>query len=128
MYVFFIVTSMSTSIHQEKVHGTFRRLLSMPVSRAELLGGKMLATMTDWPGAGDLCCSSWARCSSGWAGQRSAGLPAADGGAGRYSSGNRAGISTTRMRGAGVGALLVIAALLGGCMFPLDLMPPFLRT
>ncbi|RPJ46829.1 MAG: ABC transporter permease [Chloroflexi bacterium] len=36
--------------------------------------------------------------------------------------------STTRLRGSGLAAILIIAALLGGCMFPLDLMPSFLRT
>ena len=31
-------------------------------------------------------------------------------------------------QGAGLAAPLIIGALLGGCMFPIDLMPPFLRS
>jgi ABC-2 type transport system permease protein len=128
MFVFFIVTTMSASIRQEKVHGTFRRLLSTPVSRAELLGGKMLATML--VGLGQvlllfLVGAVFFRLGLGKdplafllltivlvATAASIGLA----------------ISASRGRLAGVGAMLIIAAALGGCLFPLDLMPPFLRS
>lgn len=42
MYVFFIVTAMAGSILQERRDGTFRRLLTTPVSKPALLLGKML--------------------------------------------------------------------------------------
>jgi ABC-2 type transport system permease protein len=128
MYVFFIVTTLSASIHQEKVHGTFRRLLTTPVGRAEMLAGKMLATMT--VGLVQVIVlfivgAVFFRLGLGRdpiafllltvvlvATAAAIGLA----------------VSTTRMRGAGVGALLVISAVIGGCMFPLDLMPAFLRN
>jgi ABC-2 type transport system permease protein len=128
MYVFFIVTSMTASIHQEKIHGTFRRLLSTPVSRAEMLGGKMLATMLVGLvqvlllflvgavffrlGLGKDPLAFLLLTTALLTAAASIGLA----------------ISTTRMRGAGIGALLVISAALGGCLFPLDLMPPILRS
>ncbi len=128
MYVFFIITSMAGSIRQEKLNGTFRRLLSTPISRAELLGGKLLASLSvgliqvmllflvgalvfnlglgNDPVAFLLLTFSLVLAAA------SLGLA----------------ISTTRMRGAGLPAPLIISALLGGCMFPLDLMPTFLRS
>jgi len=127
MYVFFIITSMTASIHAEQFNGTFRRLLTTPASRSELLGGKMLATVViglvqvfvlfavgalifnlrlgNDPLAFFLLTVALVTAAA------SIGLAA----------------STTRLRGAGLAAPLIIAALLGGCMFPLDLMPAFLR-
>lgn len=42
MFVFFIVLTIAQSILTEKQEGTFRRLLAAPLSRAALLGGKLL--------------------------------------------------------------------------------------
>jgi ABC-2 type transport system permease protein len=128
MYVFFIITTMSASIRQEKLDGTFRRLLSSPVGRSEILGGKMLATMLVGLlqvlilflfgavffqlGLGSDPLAFLLLTIALVAAASSIGLAA----------------STTQLRGAGLGVPLVVAALLGGCMFPLDLMPPFLRT
>lgn len=42
MYVFFIVTVMAGSIMAERREGTFRRLLSTPLSRSRILLGKIL--------------------------------------------------------------------------------------
>jgi ABC-2 type transport system permease protein len=128
MYVFFIITTMSASIRQEKLNGTFRRLLSAPIGRAEILGGKMLATMLVGVlqvlilfifgaiffhlGLGNDPLAFLVLTIALVAAATAIGLAA----------------STTQMRGAGLGVPLVVAALLGGCMFPLDLMPPFLRT
>ena len=42
MYVFFIISYLSSAIQDEKQNGTFKRLLSLPVSRRSLLGGKLL--------------------------------------------------------------------------------------
>lgn len=128
MYVFFITTSMGSSLRRERDHGTLRRLLSTPVSRADFLGGKMLATVAIGllqvfvlfaVGAvffkldlgGDplafLLLSVALVCAAA-----AIGLAAA----------------TTRLRGAVLTAPLIISALLGGCIFPLDLMPPLMRT
>jgi len=128
MYVFFIITSMTASIREERLNGTFRRLLSSPVGRTELLTGKMLATMVigllqvfllfgigallfkldlgNDPLAFFLLTLTLVFTAA------SMGLAA----------------STTRLSGGMMVAPLIIGALIGGCMFPLDLMPPFLRT
>jgi ABC-2 type transport system permease protein len=128
MFVFFIASAMATSIRQERLNGTFRRLLSAPISRAELLGGKLLATLGvgliqvlilflvgalifriglgNDPVAFLLLTIAlvFAAASLGIA------------------------VSTTSIKGAGLSAPLIISALLGGSMFPLDLMPPLLRS
>jgi ABC-2 type transport system permease protein len=128
MFVFFIITSMSGSIRQERLQGTFRRQLGAPVSRAELLGGKLLASMIIGLvqvfilfGVGALVfkldlgsdpLAFFVLTLALVAAATSLGLLAA----------------TTSLRGGGLAAPLIITALLGGCMFPLDLMPSFLRT
>lgn len=128
MFLFFIITSLAGSIRAERAFGTFRRLLSAPVTRAEIVGGKLLATMLvglvqvflifavgvvlfklqlgNDPLAFFLLTLAMVGAAA------AIGLAAA----------------TTRLRGAALSAPLIIAALLGGCMFPLDLMPPFLRA
>ncbi len=128
MYVFFIITSLTSSIHAERLNGTFRRLLSTPASRAELLGGKLLATglvglaqvlilfgvgallfklnLGSDPLAFLLLSVALVTVAA------TLGLAA----------------STLAIHGGALAAPLVIGALLGGCMFPLDLMPSFLRT
>ena len=128
MFVFFIITSLSASIRSERLNGTFRRMLSMPVGRGELLAGKMLASIVigvtqvivlfvvgalvfrmglgNSPLAFLVLTIALVACAA------ALGLAA----------------STTRIKGAGLAAPLIIAALLGGCMFPPDLMPPFLRA
>jgi ABC-2 type transport system permease protein len=128
MYVFFIITSLAGSIRSERLIGTFRRLLSAPVSRASLLGGKLLATMVVGLlqvfllfGVGALLfglqlgkdpLAFFLLTVALVAAATAIGLAAA----------------TTRLSGGLLAAPLIIAALLGGSMFPLDLMPPFLRT
>lgn len=127
MFVFFIIGYISSAIKEEKHDGTFRRLLSSPVSRAELIGGKMLTGMViglaqvaimfaagvlafglqlgrDWLSLLflTLALSATATCM---------GLAA----------------STSRSGGGLLTAPLIIFALLGGCMVPLDIMPGFLR-
>jgi ABC-2 type transport system permease protein len=128
MYVFFIITSLAGSIRSERLFGTFRRLLSAPISRANLLGGKLLATMLVGLlqvfllfGAGALLfglrlgndpLAFFLLTLALVAAATAVGLAAA----------------TTRLSGGVLAAPLIIAALLGGSMFPLDLMPPFLRV
>jgi ABC-2 type transport system permease protein len=128
MFVFFIASSMAGSIRQERLNGTFRRLLSAPISRAELLGGKLLATLfigliqvfllflvgalVFRIGLGNdpvaflmlTIALVFAAASLGLA------------------------VSTTSIKGGALSVPLIISALVGGSMFPLDLMPPFLRT
>ncbi|HPH95620.1 MAG TPA: ABC transporter permease [Anaerolineaceae bacterium] len=128
MYVFFLIAYLNASIREERHFGTFRRLLSTPISRPALLGGKLAAAIFigmvqvaimfgmgylmfglelghDWL-ALFLLTLALVTCAT------AIGLAS---GASRISS----GILT---------APLIIGALLGGCMFPVDLMPSFLRT
>lgn len=128
MFVFFIITTLTSSIHAERLLGTFRRLLSAPVSRAELLGGKMLVSMIIGLAQVFILFAVGAllfRLNLGndplafflltvvlVATATTLGLA----------------VSTTRVRGGSAAVPLIISALLGGCMFPLDMMPTFLRS
>jgi len=128
MFVFFISITMASSIGQERLLGTFRRLTTTPISQAELLGGKLLATMVIGllqvfllfiVGAvafkldlGGDPLAFFLLTITLVATATAIGFAA----------------STTPLRGGSLAASLVIAALLGGCMFPLDMMPPFLRS
>jgi ABC-2 type transport system permease protein len=128
IFVFFIAAAMGSSLRQERQNGTLRRLLSAPISRSDLLGGKMLATVATGLGQvlilfgvgallfklnlGDDPLAFILLCLALSCAAAAIGLAAA----------------TTRLRDAALIAILVISALLGGCMFPLDLMPPFMRT
>lgn len=128
MFVFFIISYLSAVIRDEKRNGTYRRLLTMPVKRAWLLGGKLLGALviglaqvaimfaigalvfgldlgSDWIGLVLLTVSLVAAAAS-------------------------MGLATSTIKGAqGVmTAPLIISALVGGCMFPVDIMPAFLRN
>lgn len=128
MYVFFLIAYLNASVREERHFGTFRRLFTAPINRSALLGGKLAAAIfigmvqvtimfgmgylmfgldlgRDWL-ALFLLTLALVTCAT------SIGLAS---GASRISS----GILT---------APLIIGALLGGCMFPVDLMPPFLRA
>lgn len=128
MYVFFIIQYLTAVLKEERQQGTLKRMLGLPISRAELLGGKLLGALlicvlqvTLLLGVGvflfglnlgrDLPALLLLTLALA-AAAVSLGLAAASGGM-------EAGVLT---------APLIISALLGGCMFPIDLMPPFLRT
>ncbi len=127
MYVFFIIGFLVSLIHEEQHAGTYRRLLSMPVSKAALLGGKMLLAI----------CVNFLQVAFMFAlGHFLFGL----------NLGNLLALSLLTLAlsfsATGIGmaaatlksadsvyiAPLIIGALLGGCMFPTDIMPGFLRT
>ncbi|HEX9028632.1 MAG TPA: ABC transporter permease [Anaerolineales bacterium] len=126
MYVFFIITSMTNSIHAEQVNGTFRRLLTTPARRAELVGGKMLATLVIGLAQVFLLFLVGTVVFKLYLGKDPLAfflLTIA-----LVASATSIGLAASTTRGRGLVALLIISALLGGCMFPLDLMPPILRT
>ena len=127
MYVFFIISYLSSAIQDEKQNGTFKRLLSLPVSRRSLLGGKLLtgliiglAQVAIIFGVGffvfgldlgqDLV-ALFLLSTSLVAAATAIGLAAA-----------------TTNAGSVLIAPVIVGALLGGCMFPIDLMPQYLRT
>ena len=127
MYVFFIISYLSSAIQDEKQNGTFKRLLSLPVSRRSFLGGKLLtgliiglAQVAIIFGVGffvfgldlgqDLV-ALFLLSTSLVAAATAIGLAAA-----------------TTNAGSVLIAPVIVGALLGGCMFPIDLMPQYLRT
>lgn len=128
MYVFFIISTVSDSIRQEKLNGTFRRLLSSPTSRAEIVAGKLLAVM----GIGLIQVLLMFL----------VGVMLFDLNLGEdplaflfltitlvlTAASLGLAVSSGPLKESGMGAPLIISALLGGCMFPLDLMPNFLRV
>jgi len=128
MYVFFIITSMAGSIRAEKLNGTFRRLLSAPVSRAELAAGKLIAAMLAGFVQVIFLFLTGAVVFKLGLGRDPLAFLILTGTLVAAAAALGMAVSTTSLKGAGLAAPLVIAALLGGCMFPIDLMPPFLRS
>jgi ABC-2 type transport system permease protein len=127
-FVFFLIGYLTSAISAERRSGMYRRLLSMPVKPATLLAGKLISTLLiglvqvgimflvgnlvfkldlgrDFLALGLLTVMVVSAAVA-------IGLAA----------------STSRISESVMIAPLIITALLGGCMFPIDLMPPFLRT
>ncbi len=128
MYVFFIITTLAGSIRAEKLNGTFRRLLSAPVSRSELVAGKLMATMLVGFVQVIFLFLVGAVVFRLGLGRDPLAFLALTGALVAAAATLGMAVSTTSLKGAGLAAPLIIAALLGGCMFPTDLMPPFLRS
>ena len=126
MFVFFLIGTISSSLTDERRQGTFRRQLSMPVSKGAIVGGKLLSGMIVGSaqvlillGVGVLAFGM--QIGSNYLGLALLSLALV---ACAVCFGLAA--STTQMGGV-LTPLLILAALLGGCMFPIDMMPPFLR-
>ncbi len=128
MFVFFIMASMVSSIRQERLQRTFRRLLSAPITRAEMLGGKMLATMAIGLLQVFLLFGVGALAFKLSLGSDPLAFLLLTIAMVTTAASIGLAVSTTGLRGGALAAILMIAALLGGCMFPLDLMPSYLRT
>ena len=45
MFAFFLIGTIAQSLHTERDHGTFRRLLAAPLDRGSIIGGTMIAFM-----------------------------------------------------------------------------------
>ncbi|MBX2998527.1 MAG: ABC transporter permease [Caldilineaceae bacterium] len=127
MFVFFLITYISGAIQAERNGGTFRRLLHMPVDRSVVLGGKLLAAFV--------------------IGLVQVGIMF---GVGHFLFGMGLGqdplallLMTAALVFAAVGIglaaaafglenvltiPLIIAALIGGCMFPADWLPPVVQS
>jgi len=128
MFVFFIIGYVSSSIKDEKRGGTLRRLLVSPASRASILAGKLAAGFIIGilqvavmfaigyfffgMGLGKSLLTLLLFTMALSAAATSIGLAAS---------------TMTRLGGA-LTAPLIVGALLGGCIFPLDWMPDFLQT
>lgn len=127
MYVFFLVGTVSGSIRDEKSLGTFRRLLYTPAQRAALLGGKLLAVVIVGLLQVLILFTVGVLAFGMQIGSQYAGLALmtvatvlAAVGIGAAAAGMKGGQALI--------PVLILSALVGGCMFPIDLMPPFLRT
>jgi len=127
MFVFFIIAAMAGSIRVEKHNGTFRRLLNVPVGRSELAAGKMTSAIV----AGFiqvlflfLVGAVIFRLSLG---RDPLAFLVLTGALVTTAAALGLAVATTSLKGVGMATGLVIAALVGGCMFPIDLMPPFLQ-
>lgn len=127
MFVFFLITYISGAIRAERNSGTFRRLLHMPVDRSAVLGGKLLAAFV--------------------IGLIQVGIMF---GVGHFLFGMGLGrdplalllmTAALVLAAVGIGLAaaafgfenvltipLIIAALIGGCMFPADWLPPVVQS
>jgi ABC-2 type transport system permease protein len=127
MYVFFVIGFLRGSVNEERYSGTFRRLLSMPLSRAQILGGKvlvatligMLQVVLMFAVGGLIFRLDLGR---DWAALVLLTLALA-----LAATAMGLAAATARKTGGVIVPILIVGALLGGCMFPVDLMPPFLR-
>jgi len=128
MYVFFLVDYLSGAVRDEKRNGTFKRLLSMPVRPASLLGGKLLAAFVIGMLQVLVMFAIGAAVFGMNLGTQYFALFLLT--AALVASATAIGLAAATVPGlsSGLVPMLIIAALLGGCMFPIDLMPPFLRT
>jgi ABC-2 type transport system permease protein len=128
MFGFFIMSYVRSAIRAERLSGTLERTLSLPVHRAALLGGKLLSAMI----VGVLQVVAMFAI-----GRLAFGM-----GLGRHplvllvlaaamvSAATGLGLAAAAL-GISGGALiapLLIGALLGGCMIPIDFMPATVRT
>ncbi len=128
MYVFFLVDYLSGAVRDEKRNGTFKRLLSMPVRPASLLGGKLLAAFVIGMLQVLVMFAIGAAVFGMNLGTQYFALFLLT--AALVCAATAIGLAAATVPGlsSGLVPMLIIAALLGGCMFPIDLMPPFLRT
>lgn len=127
MFVFFLIGTISSAMTDERRQGTFRRLLHMPVKKWQIVSGKLfsgvvigLVQIAILFGVGTLAFRMQIGTQYAALFLLSLALVLC-----AVSLGLAA--STTQIGGV-LTPLLIVAALLGGCMFPIDLMPPFLRV
>jgi ABC-2 type transport system permease protein len=128
MYVFFIVSAMAGSFRAEKHYGTFRRLLSAPIGRAELAAGKLLTGMIVGFAQVIFLFLVGAILFKLGLGRDPLAFLVLTGALVTAAATLGLAAATTPLRGAGLVSPLIVAALLGGCLFPTSLMPPFLRS
>lgn len=128
MYVFFIIATLAGSIREERLNGTLRRLLTTPASRSELLGGKLLSTMIIGLAQVIILFGVGALLFKLNLGSDPLAFLLLTLALIATATAIGLALTTFSVKGGALTGLLIISALLGGCMFPLDLMPPILRT
>jgi ABC-2 type transport system permease protein len=128
MFVFFIVSALSGSIRDEKQYGTLRRLLRAPISKTELLGGKFLAALCIGLAQVLLLFLVGSLVFNLGLGNDPVAFLLLTIALVLAAASLGLAVAATSLGGASLATPIIISALLGGCMFPLDLMPPFLRS
>jgi ABC-2 type transport system permease protein len=127
MFVYFLIGTVTASLQLERNTGMLRRLLATPLRRSALLGGKVLAGLL----IGVLQVAAMFAIGALFFNLNLGGAP--------FAlllltvavvlSAVCIGLAAAAWRiERGINIFLIVAALLAGCAFPVDWLPPFLRT
>jgi ABC-2 type transport system permease protein len=128
MFGFFIVGYVHTALRAEKTEGTLIRLLSAPVSRASLLGGKLLSAIIVGVAQVAVMFAIGALAFGLELGRDPIALALLTIAMVAAATGIGLAASAFGISGGAVTVPLIIGALLGGCLLPLDMMPQAVRT
>ena len=127
MFVFFLAGFLRATIDLEQNNGTFRRLLSTPVSRGQLLAGKMLSALLVGVMQVAIMFAIGHFLFGMGLGQAPLALAFLTVAVALAAVG--IGLAAAAFNLASVLSIpLIVAALIGGCILPLDLLPQFIRT
>ena len=127
MFVYFLIGTVTASLQLERNTGMLRRLLATPLRRSSFLGGKMLAGLL----IGVLQVAAMFAIGAIFFGLDLGGAPLALllHTAAVVLSAVCIGLAAAAYRiERGINIFLIVAALLAGCAFPADWLPPLLRT
>ena len=127
MFVFFLIGTVVASVQLERNTGVLRRLLVTPMRRYQLLAGKILSALV----IGVLQIAAMFAVGYLFFGLTLGSAPLALGvlTVAVVLSAVCIGLAAAAFRiERGISMLLIVGALLAGCAFPADWLPPFLRT
>lgn len=127
MFVYFLIGTVTASLQLERNTGMLRRLLATPLRRSAFLGGKVLAGLL----IGVLQVAAMFAIGAIFFGLDLGGAPLALllHTAAVVLSAVCIGLAAAAYRiERGINIFLIVAALLAGCAFPADWLPPLLRT
>lgn len=127
MFVYFLIGTVTASLQLERNTGMLRRLLATPLRRSAFLGGKVLGGLL----IGVLQVTAMFAIGAIFFGLNLGGAPLALllHTAAVVLSAVCIGLAAAAYRvERGINIFLIVAALLAGCAFPADWLPPFLRT
>jgi ABC-2 type transport system permease protein len=128
MFAFFIVSYVHGAIRSEKTGGTLSRLLSVPVGRATLLGGKLLSAVIVGVLQVAVMFAIGALAFGLGLGRDLFALALLTIAMVAAATGMGLAAAAFRLSGGAIVAPLLVGAALGGCLLPLDLLPPAVRT
>ena len=127
MFVFFLVGFLRATIAMEQNNGTFRRLLSTPASRSQLLAGKMFSALLVGIAQIALMFAIGHFAFGMGLGQAPVALALLTIAVVLAAVGIGLAAAAFHL-GAVLSVPLILTALIGGCMFPADWLPQFVRT